>query len=315
MLNTVRPVSVRVDVGPVLPGQGSLAVAADIFVPNAPPRVLLFCLPGGGVNRQYFNMGGPGNSFAQAMLAHDAVVVTLDHLGVGDSDEPDDRFCLTADNLMRANTRACAAIRQGLCDGTLDPLLPPLNPPLSIGVGHSMGAMLTVVQHAANPTHAALALLCFSTRGLPEVLTDAEKLAATAPDHGRSQAEHLARTRFVGDPSAQAPRPEGTSPAAAALAPVQDKMLQTSAMQSMLPNNVSAEAALIDVPIYLGVGERDITGRPHRIPASFPACRDIALYVVQGAGHHPFVAAKRHDFFAHIGDWVDTIVTRHATTA
>lgn len=307
----MRKISLQVPI--VLAGPGtSLRLAADVFLPPGQPRVAMYCLPGGGVNRQYFDLQGDGNSFAQAMTARGAVVVALDHLGVGDSEEPEDRFILHADRLADANAQACRQIAGRLAQGTLAAGIPPLDMPFSIGVGHSMGAMLTVMQQDAAPMHAALALLCFSTRGLPEVLSEEERHAASASDGGRSAAEALARARFAGDPRAQAPRPEPSSPASIALAPVQDKMLQSSAMLSMLPNNVGPEAARITVPLFLGLGERDIAGRPHRVPAAFPACREIVLHINEGAGHHPFVAARRRIFFDRIGEWMDSLLARRA---
>lgn len=302
---------------PVLadPANGAMLHAAvDVFLPNTPPRAVLYCLPGGGVNRQYFDLQGDGHSFAAAMLARGHIVVTIDHIGVGDSDEPQDRFQLTSVLLAQANASACRQVEAGLADGSLCPGLPAQPPLPSFGVGHSMGAMLTVLQHAADPMHAGLALLCFSTRGLPEYLSADAREAATGADGGRARAEEFARAFFQGDPRQQAPRQEPTTPASIALAPVQDKMLQTSALTSMLPNNVGPEAASITVPVLLALGERDIAGRPHRIPQAFPASRDIVLHINPQAGHHPFVGTARAMFFARIAEWLDSLLARAATT-
>ena len=79
--------------GELLPGEGVLSVAADIFLPVDVPAapVALFCLPGGGMNRAYFNLRGAGGfSFAAHLAARGFIVVTLDHLGVGDSSRPQD---------------------------------------------------------------------------------------------------------------------------------------------------------------------------------------------------------------------------------
>ena len=302
-----KKVSVRMDVGEIVPAEAAQMIAADIFVPAGAVRFALYCLPGGGVNRQYFDLAGEGMSFARAMAARGALVVTIDHAGVGESSEPTDRYKLSAFVVALANARACAAIATGLKEGTLVEGLAPLAVPFSIGVGHSMGAMLTVLQAVAAPMHRALALLCFSTRGLPEVLNEYEALAELAPDHGRGAAEELARIRFVGDPRKQGMQVEGSSPASLAMVPVQDKMLETSAILSMLPNNVSPEAAQIKIPVFLGVGERDFTGRPERIPKAFSACRDVTLYVLPGAGHHLFVSAGRAELFARMAAWFDDI--------
>ncbi len=63
-------------------------VAYDVLAPDtltAGSR-LLFCIPGGGVNRGYFAM--PGFDFAGAMVAAGHVVVLVDPPGVGEFDPP-----------------------------------------------------------------------------------------------------------------------------------------------------------------------------------------------------------------------------------
>jgi hypothetical protein len=62
------------------------------------------------------------------------------------------------------------------------------------------------------------------------------------------------------------------------------------------------------VPIFLGIGERDITGPPHEVPASFPASRDVTLYVQPGAGHSHFAFPSCELLFERIAGWA----SRHA---
>jgi hypothetical protein len=63
----------------------------------------------------------------------------------------------------------------------------------------------------------------------------------------------------------------------------------------------------VRVPVFLGVGERDITGPPHEIPASFPASPDITLYVQPGASHSHFAFPTCHALFERAGTFVEKL--------
>jgi pimeloyl-ACP methyl ester carboxylesterase len=281
-------------------------IAVDIIAPPGLPEgvvPVLFCLPGGGMTRKYFDLAGDGFSFARAMASRGMVCVLLDHPGTGDSFVPQDGFGMTADRIARAEAAMVIDMIGRMRAGTLHSGLPALAEILPLGVGHSMGAMLAVLQQASGRPYVALALLCFTTRGLPEVLTEEERSARETPDSGRAACRALAEKRF-GVPFVDLQPAHEGSMAAAALSRAAGRMPATAAMQSMLCDNVAAEAAGIDVPLFLAAGDRDITGPPRKIPASFTACEDIDLHVLRDTGHHPFVtdaAAHLYDRFAH---WV-----------
>jgi len=57
------------------------------------------------------------------------------------------------------------------------------------------------------------------------------------------------------------------------------------------------------VPIFLGVGEFDITGRASAIPGQFPGARDITLYVLAASGHNHNVAPTRHLLWDRLARW------------
>jgi pimeloyl-ACP methyl ester carboxylesterase len=147
-------------------------------------------------------------------------------------------------------------------------------------------------------------LLGFSTRGLPEVLTDEEKAMAAREVRSDADYRRLAQARFGAGLADINTRMGGS----AALAEAAGPLLTVSAMQSMLPGNIARQAAAIDVPVFLAVGDRDIAGRPERIPAAFSAAPDVRLHVMKNAGHHPFVAASAGAFYAALADWVASLV-------
>lgn len=307
----------------VLPGEPALKVAAEVFVPAllASPPVALVCLPGGAMNRGYFNLQSQDDesySFAAAMTARGFIVITIDHLGVGDSDKPADSYALTLERIAQANADATAQLLNGLRDGSLIATQPALPTLQSIGVGHSMGAMVTTVQQALAQQHAGIALLGFSTRGLPEYVSAEARELSKDSLAVRAETVRLARQMFLTDyPSIRVTQESkvvyggsNAEPAGMlALKPAIEKLLPVPAYQSMLPGNIAPEAAQITVPVFLGLGDKDMAGSPHAIPAAFPCSRDVSLLVLPGTGHNHFVFASRHLLFERLAVWARMIAS------
>lgn len=312
-----RTLSVSVE----LPGEAPLHIAAEVFAPAqlASPPVALFCLPGGGMNRRYYDLQADDDSFsfARQMTARGFIVVVIEHLGVGDSSRPADSYALTADRITQANADATAALLAQLRDGSLLPQFGPLPALRSIGVGHSMGAMFTITQQAEHHQHAAIAVLGFSTRGLPEYVSPKVIELAKEPALIRAQVVERARKMFVADypeirPSTAANSifagnkadPRGVEAIKAARA----SLLPVPAFFSMVPNNVGPEAAQVAVPVFIGVGDKDMVGAPHLVPAAFTASQDVTLYVQPGAGHSHFLFASRTQLFERLAAWARTVM-------
>lgn len=309
------PVSVQ------LPDEAPLNIAVEIFAPAtlALPPVVLVCLPGGGMNRRYYDLQADDDSFsfARQMTARGFIVAVIEHLGVGDSSRPADSYALMAETITQANADATAALLQQLRDGSLLPQFGPQPKLRSIGVGHSMGAMFTITQQAAQTQHAAIAVLGFSTRGLPEYVSPKVIELAKEPALIRAQVADRARKMFVADypeirPSTAANSifagnkadPRGVEAIKAARAP----LLPVPAFFSMVPNNVGPEAAQVSVPVFIGVGDKDMVGPPHLVPAAFTASQDVTLYVQPGAGHSHFLFPSRIQLFERLATWARTVV-------
>src|SRR5438132_770438 len=77
----------RIDVG------GGLHTAVDVYRPDELPErpVVAFGFPGGGYSRGYYDIRHDGDAYSQAAfhVGRGWIVVACDHLGVGDSDQPD----------------------------------------------------------------------------------------------------------------------------------------------------------------------------------------------------------------------------------
>ena len=305
-----------------LDGEPPLHSAATVYLPetlHGTPTALV-CLAGGNMNRRYFDLQVDGDdsfSFAAQMTARGFLVVTIDHLGLGDSSRPADGFALTPDVLARANAHAAAELLSRLREGRLAADVPALPTLRSLGVGHSMGAMLTTLQQAQFAQHAGIALLGFSTRGLPKfVPEDVRALAADVPAVRARLVEFARRMFVVPYPRIQAPAGRNTelfgSAAAdprgvAALKAATDCLLPVPAFLSMIPGNVAPEAARIDVPVLLGLGERDMAGPPEEAPRAFAASPAVRLEVLPGAGHSHVLFASRVGLIDRLAEWASSI--------
>jgi pimeloyl-ACP methyl ester carboxylesterase len=94
-----------------------------------------------------------------------------------------------------------------------------------------------------------------------------------------------------------------------AIKAARDKMLPVTAFMSMLPGNVAPEAAQIDVPLFLALGERDIAGPTHQIPAAFPKSRDLSLHILPETGHSHFLFPARTGLFNRLGGWARLVAS------
>lgn len=250
------------------------------------------CFPGGGMSARYFDLDPPW-SMAAHLAARGIVVLLVDHPGVGATPAPADPWALTpavvADADAALASKALDSLRRG---GTLPPM-PDLQ---ATGIGHSMGAMLVVLQQARHRIYDRLVLLGHSDRGLPEVLTPAE-LAADPAD-----VVELARARF-GQPlpggstasSEYLVGPDLSDDARRAIDAAAAPLLAVCGLFAMLPRSHAAELAAMDVPVLVGLAEHDIAREPHR---------PDHLHVLPGAFHNANVAPNRRDQWDAVADFV-----------
>lgn len=291
----------------MIQGERGLSLAADVYRPErGEPSAALFCLPGGGLDRRWFDLAAEGRSFARAMTAHGFAVATIDSLGWAESSRPRDGFALVPEAVAAANAQAVDALAAEW------PGLP------RIGVGHSLGALLTVVQQAEHESFDALVLLGATTRGLRVVLSDEELAYADRPEAARAELVRLARKRSEGEAWFELPMAAragaifngGADPAAlAAMRATACEVVSVLALFSMIPGCSAPWAERVRVPVFLGVGERDITGPPHELPALFSASRDVTLHVQPGAGHSHFAFATCEGLFERVAAFVKSCPT------
>jgi pimeloyl-ACP methyl ester carboxylesterase len=66
---------------------------------------------------------------------------------------------------------------------------------------------------------------------------------------------------------------------------------------------VAEEAAWIDVPVFLGFGERDVTPNPWEEPRWYWRSRDVTLAVVPRMSHGMNSAATRVELWERLHHW------------
>jgi pimeloyl-ACP methyl ester carboxylesterase len=311
-----------VDVSSVAP-HGVHRLAGDLVARAAPraggPTAVLVCVPGGGMSRRYFDLRAEGAGDDYSMAAHLArdgvVVVLLDHPGVGESDVPTDAYSLTPAVVADVDASAVAVILGELERGTLIDGVDPIARPVPIGCGHSMGGLLSVWMQARHRPYVGIAALGFAGFGLMGQLTEDEQRYADDPERTAQDIAALVERRFGAARSGgSGSGTTGTSPfllavevpdhAKAAIGASGSALLNLCGLTSMIPGASRPQLEAIDVPVFLGVGELDITGVAHRIPAQFPRSRDVTLFVCPGAGHNHNVAPTRTVLWDRLLVWI-----------
>jgi pimeloyl-ACP methyl ester carboxylesterase len=282
-------------------------IAVDLVLPGGqPPRALLVSAPGGGMNRRYFDLptpaGEPEASFACALAAHGFAVAIVDPLGVGDSTVPRDPYLVDLDLQAKAHTDVCHHLLEGLRGGTLVPSYPLLPELKSVGAGHSLGAMMTVVQQAQSPIHSGLLLYGFHTYGQPEYVPASD--APLDPAWVRSHIPELVRARHSEAYLTLNP-PATKQRVSAAIA--MEPLLTMATWCSTVPDLIAEDAAAITVPIMLVFGDNDLNIRAHKAPAAYTACVDLSLLVLKDTKHNHFIYPSRTAMFAQVAKWMERI--------
>jgi hypothetical protein len=310
----------RLDVTPAVGLPGSHRLAVDLVVPDPVPetglRVALCCLPGGFLSRKYFDLEVDGDrsySFAEFMASEGFATVAIDHLGVGESSKPEDGYALDVERLARANQAALERALERLRGGDAREGVPPLAELATIGVGHSMGSCLTVVQQARFRPHGALVLLSFTPRGLPELATETERSFAHDPRGARAALPALIRERFgtpypPGVPAGrgrEAAFGVGTAPPAAAraLERAATNLAAGPGILSMIPGAFTPEAEEVRVPVFLAVGDHDLHAADHAFGA-FPRSPEVVAYTLEDSWHCHNVANTRERLWRRIARWI-----------
>jgi len=314
----------RIPVGRVLDDEPEAILAVTVTAPEAAriadPPLVFFCIPGGGLDRGYYDLRacvGTRFSFAVQMAERGYITIAIDPLGIGGSTRPAGGFELTADVHARALARLHDTVCSGLRAGTLIATLPPMPELFSVGVGHSVGALLVLVQQVADRSHDALALLGFGTRGLPSALDAELRTFAGDPAGARANTVRLARSRNAdpypvleldgrgGEIYGGRADPHALQAMRACRAP----LLATIATFVIIPGSAAPEAAHVDVPLLLVAGDRDLCGPARELAADFPCSPAVSVLELANTGHSHFAFPSVDELFPQMAAWAASLPT------
>ena len=315
----VRKISLDIDAGHAAPN-GCSRVAADLFAPvgfDLDP-LLWVCVPGGGLNRQYFDLEVTGDedntySMARALAAGGNLVMTVDPPGVGESDTPNDGYALSPECVSDVIAAVVETLVARLNRGKVAPM-GTVAPRAVFGVGHSAGALLVAYQQARHGSYDALGLLGFSASGLPEVLNDEERRYTDRPEEFAEVRANLTRARFgdalpmwANSSAGESGARSNTVEIDAALARATSKLLALVGMTAIVPGSVQPHLDRLRVPIFAALGERDLAGTLDVLPNQFANCGDLTLFLLEGAGHIHNIAVNRRVLWRRLMRWAECL--------
>ena len=325
MKSCTLSIPVRVDRAPNRQGH----VVATVFIPESVPSAptVVVALPGGGYSRGYFDMHFPGRtgySQAEHHTARGIVLVAMDHLGVGDSStEANDTIVI--EDIAAANDEAVREILRRLRAGEIDASWPRIEPGFVVGTGQSMGGGVTIIMQGRHRTYEAISPLGYSAvqavlplrlpemrQGIKAMFSHFKRSTPPAelsvphtserigdflhPFHWEDVPEDIVAADLAGGyPLREMPPAWGS------------RTVPRCVVGMMARDYVIAEAAVIDVPVFFGEGERDVSENPWEESARFPRVRDFTLFVCPQMAHMHNFATTRLELWERTVDWMASV--------
>lgn len=325
------PIEFRVDVTAAVPQlPGPLSLAVTLYAPAELDAIgvvpVIFAVPGGGYSRQYFDLQIPGHadySEAQHHAAHGRIMVTVDHLGVGESTVPA-LSQLTLEMMAAAYACAVKELAARLREGRVDASLAPMPNLFLVGMGQSLGGAISVLTQGGHAVFDAIAPLGYSVvhTALPQPSQEDYERTKTAfmayadrPPADISIEEsssHVMDFRYPFHwedvPADIIEADMGSGYPLRTSCPRWGSPTTPSCAASLMSPGAPRESALrVMVPVFVGLGERDVAARPRDEAPAFARSQDITVFIVPRMAHMHNFAGTRHLLWQRFGGWVDAL--------
>ncbi|MFT3929263.1 MAG: hypothetical protein QM709_03095 [Spongiibacteraceae bacterium] len=311
------PIPMTFDVSAALPAdvtQGQrLTIAAWLFIPDDLSKlgarpITMTLLAGGSYDKRYHHAVVPGHSgysAAEHLAALGNIVLLADHLGVGESSRAPNQKLATRQICALAMHNAVTQFHERLACSDLHPALPALNNAVKIGGGHSMGAMQIVTQQSAHRTFDAIMFLGYTTQGVHFYHGDQRVRAGdympAEPyiDYATNDRKAQRFNFYWGDVPQDVILFDDT---------LAVETPTSIGLDSIRIDIIKADAAKIDVPVFFGNGERDVSPEPHAEARAFPCCPDFTMFLLPRSAHCQTFASTRHVFWNRMHTWSRAIL-------
>lgn len=291
------------DVSGVTPFPDTQRISGWLFVPDnvgfIAPQSLVVCLPGGTYSKSYFHFsvdGCAGYSMAEYFTQRGHLVLAIDHLGVGESTQPEEEHLLTRAVHADVDHEVTKMILERLAGGIGSSCLQPMTGLSITGVGHSMGGMILVTQqgrHSSYDRIAALGWVNVPTAAPPLNLLPLEHSSGYLPAN-RVDTRTVFYLEDVPDPVIEADEKAATT-------------VSVTLLRELLTPGISLdEARRIKVPVFIGFGERDLSLDPYIEPSGYSSSPDVTLYILKGSGHCHNLSSTRKRLWRRLCDWIET---------
>jgi pimeloyl-ACP methyl ester carboxylesterase len=328
----MQRVDIRVDVTGKTELAGALSTAVRICLPepdSLPSRpIVAFCYPGGRYSRLYYDIQMPGHSgYSQAEhhAEHGIILVAADHLGVGDSSDAD-RTQVTYENVTEADRVTVDEVVRLLATGELDPEYPAILDPVLIGMGQSYGALLVAFQQGRLKTFDGMALLGYgafpTVKPVPPSDGTSMDGGTNVPFESLSEVErksYFMHWEDIPNDVYELDMRGEYDPARTDLSPWASRTRPGGRSWSPKDGPMTQWANVIECPVLIAVGERDVSADPWSEPTGFRRCRDITVFVCPKMAHSHNIAGTRRIFWDRLVCWMTTVAamtpTRKPTNA
>ncbi|OZD13061.1 hypothetical protein CH253_18535 [Rhodococcus sp. 06-156-3C] len=327
----------RTNVSEALGTVEKLETVATVCLPDDSSAVdtVCFAWPGGGYGRRYYTFDMPGDVGGDGQAGWHVrrgwVFVAVDHLAVGESSQPRAPEKVTYEDLVAANQATVENISAQLAAGTLTPDFGSVSDPCTIGVGQSLGGSVLVLHQGQRKTFDGVGVLGWSGKhssvwmppespyvprpyiprgtdvaalshevhiaAMPEMALGPDGFPLCTPGfHYDDEPADVVALDMIDFPARRGELPEWAS-----------ATIPPCSMTMMSPGAVAPEAASIDVPVFLGLGERDACADPLGEPKCYPASPDVTVAITPRMSHMHNFAHTRTRLWTRLHSWGDGV--------